>query len=383
MRLHESLSRIWGGIQKNLFPWLEEELGELTQKEKKLIATLELVRVEDYVEKETVGAGRPKKDRAKIARVFVAKAVYNAPTTKHMIDMVSGIKNLRLICGWDRAHKVPSEATFSRAFDEFALSELADRVHAALIEKTLTAHGLTGHISRDSSAIEAREKRKKKKEPKEKKPAHKKGRPRKGEEREKEKSRLERQKEMTREEMIAELPADCDTGCKTDSKGYKKTWRGYKLHADVADGQIPVSCILTSASLHDSQAALPLAGTTADRVENMYDLMDAAYWSPIIIEHSKSLGHIPIIDINPGRNKELKAQKEEMAAEKQRLKIMGLELPEAARYKNRSGAERVFGRLKDEYGGRSVRVRGHAKVKAHLMFGILALTADQLLKLVC
>ncbi len=44
--------------------------------------------------------------------------------------------------------------------------------------------------------------------------------------------------------------------------------------------------------------------------------------------------------------------------------------------------ERVNGRLKDEFGGRMVRVRGHAKVMCHLMFGILALTANQLLSFV-
>ena len=37
--------------------------------------------------------------------------------------------------------------------------------------------------------------------------------------------------------------------------------------------------------------------------------------------------------------------------------------------------------LKDEFAGRNVRVRGAAKVMAHLMFGILALTVDQVLKL--
>jgi hypothetical protein len=41
----------------------------------------------------------------------------------------------------------------------------------------------------------------------------------------------------------------------------------------------------------------------------------------------------------------------------------------------------VYARLKDEFGGRNLRVRGAAKVMAHLMFGILALTADQVLKL--
>lgn len=48
----------------------------------------------------------------------------------------------------------------------------------------------------------------------------------------------------------------------------------------------------------------------------------------------------------------------------------------------RSMSESVNSRLKDEFGARSVRVRGAAKVMAHLMFGVLALTVDQWLKLI-
>lgn len=44
-----------------------------------------------------------------------------------------------------------------------------------------------------------------------------------------------------------------------------------------------------------------------------------------------------------------------------------------------STVERVNGRLKDEFGGRMVRVRGHSKVMCHLMFGIVALTVNQLM----
>jgi hypothetical protein len=33
---------------------------------------------------------------------------------------------------------------------------------------------------------------------------------------------------------------------------------GYKLHCDVADGGIPISCVLTAASVHDGQVAIPL-----------------------------------------------------------------------------------------------------------------------------
>lgn len=43
--------------------------------------------------------------------------------------------------------------------------------------------------------------------------------------------------------------------------------------------------------------------------------------------------------------------------------------------------ERVYSRLKDEFGARSVRLRGASKIMAHLMFGVLALTVDQLLPL--
>ena len=52
--------------------------------------------------------------------------------------------------------KFPSEATFSRAFSEFAGSRLGDRVHEALVKEHLSEE-LIGHISRDSTAIEGNE----------------------------------------------------------------------------------------------------------------------------------------------------------------------------------------------------------------------------------
>ena len=58
---------------------------------------------------------------------------------------------------------------------------------------------------------------------------------------------------------------------------------------------------MTSASTHDSQVAIPLGTLTAGRVENLYDLMDAAYDSIEIWAHSILLGHKPIIDVNPRR----------------------------------------------------------------------------------
>ena len=56
---------------------------------------------------------------------------------------------------------------------------------------------------------------------------------------------------------------------KRNAKGYRTHWIGDKLHLDVADGDIPISCLLTSASRHDNQAAIPLATMTAGRVTSL------------------------------------------------------------------------------------------------------------------
>ena len=69
-----------------------------------------------------------------------------------------------------------------------------------------------------------------------------------------------------------------------------KSWIGYKLHLDVADGDIPVSAMITSASVHDSQVAVPLIQMSSDRVTYLYDLADSAYDAPHIKGYSRLLG---------------------------------------------------------------------------------------------
>jgi len=286
-------------------------------------------------------------------------------------------KSLLRLCGWEYRHQVPHESVFSRANSDFSESRLPERVHEAMIQ-TRYAKEIVGHMSRDSTAISAREKAAKK-EAKAKPAAKKRGRPKKGEERPKAMTRIERQAAgMPLAAMLAELPKPCDVGEKCNSKGYKTTWVGYKLHIDAADGGIPISCLLSSASMHDSQAAIPLAEITNKRVCNLYDLMDSAYDVPGIHSHSRSLGHVPIIDPHPRGA----VGKQKLTAENKARATINIKPSEMIRYHERSTVERVNGRLKDEFGGRHLRVRGHAKAMCHLMFGILALTADQLMRMI-
>ena len=369
-------------LQGALFPTLQEELGALTEKHRQVVAVLGMIRIDGLVAGWAGGVGRPAKDRRAMARAFVAKAVYNMSTTRQLLERLSADVALRRICGWESQREIPHESKFSRAFAEFAASQLPQRLHESLIEETQKDR-LIGHISRDSTEIEAREKPVRlpvAAEPIAPAPKKKKERRKKGEQSTvPPPTRLERQGGMTLEEMLADLPRDCNAGSKKNSKGYLETWIGYKLHLDVADGQIPVSCILTSASLHDSQAAIPLAQISAGRITNLYDLMDSAYDAEPVRKHSLGLGHVPIIDANPRRDT---ARKAELQAEEKRRNLLNCKTADDIRFHERTTVERVNGRLKDEFGAGMVRVRGNAKVMCHLMFGIVALAADQILRLI-
>jgi Transposase domain (DUF772) len=91
-----------------------------------------------------------------LASAFVAKAVLGISTTADLIERLAMDRALRRICGFSVWKKLPSEATFSRAFAEFAAAGLAERTHAALVKEML-GEQLIGHVSRDGTAIEARE----------------------------------------------------------------------------------------------------------------------------------------------------------------------------------------------------------------------------------
>ncbi len=202
-------------------------------------------------------------------------------------------------------------------------------------------------------------------------------------------SRIEEQRRQRVPDMLSELPRHCSLGVKKSSKGHLSYWRGYKLHLDVADGQIPISAVLTGACLHDSQVAIPLMTLTSQRVTYLYDLMDAAYDANAIDAHSRSLGHVPLIAPNgasvpiPKRRQDsLRGyDKRRKAPTRYDRKRVPFTPAQEQRFRLRTMVERVNSRLKDEFGARFIRVRGASKIMAHLMFGVLALTVDQLLKL--
>ena len=364
------LSKMYFNMQCRLFPLLEEEIGEITEKLQEFLRIIELVKPSRFIDGilSWCGLGRRLKSREKMLRAYFLKSVYNLPTTKLLIENLIGNSTWRQLCGWEYPSQVPSEPTFSRAFKVFSKLNLLDKMHEAVIKENYTDK-LVGHSSIDSTAIVGREKACRKNTPKKVEKKKKRGRKSKAElaaMREQEIAevktrRLELQPNRSLEDNLVDLPQGCDWGGKKNSKGKTEYWCGYKLHLSLADGGVPLAAILTSASPHDSQVAIPLMQTTSERATVLYNLADSAYDAPEIKGFSKALGRVPIIDPNKRRGEAI----EFTPAEK-------------VRYRERSTVERGNSELKDNYGARHIRVKGHEKVYTHLMFGVIAITVKQL-----
>jgi hypothetical protein len=357
---------LWQHLQRQLFPVLLEEVGELGEKDRRFVEVVSLLPLGGFLPRyDWCGVGCPPHERVWLLHAFIAKEVYQFATREALVEALRARPTLRRLCGWEAVDDIPSLSTFCRAFAEFAADQLPQQIHEALV-KQHCGPKLVGHVSRDATAIKVLERPVPKASPAAVAVQRKVGRPKKGQEPPKAPpTRLQLQPGRTLAENLADLPCVCDSGNKLGAQGQPEYWRGYKLHLDVIDGDIPISALLTSASTHDSQAAIPLIQMSAQRVRSLYQLMDAAYDAEPIHAYVRGQGQVPLIE--PVK----------------RGDWVPLDAAQRRRFAERTASERVNGRLKDYFGGRTVRVRGGAKVMCHLMFGLLAITASALWQRLC
>ena len=243
--LRKKVSQYFATMQQNLFPDFAKELGPTTHKHLQVLIALDVIDVEKFIPYQShFPMGRPPVCRAMMARAFIAKSVLGLPSTEGLMDRLKVDQVLRRICGFEG--KLPSLGTFSNCFGEFAKLEIARLAHESLIREVYEGK-LVGHVSRDSTAIDSREKPSKKEgcaTEHANDSGQKKGRSKKGESRQpKEPTRIQRQLTMTVEQMLSELPTVCDVGSKKNSKDNPDWWIGYKLHLDVDDHGIPLTAV--------------------------------------------------------------------------------------------------------------------------------------------
>jgi transposase len=300
------------------------------------------------------GTGRRPYEYQPFIRSALAKHYFGIEKTKQLLLRLKADPNLRMLCGFT---KVPGKSSFSRYFSELSKGTI---MNDTLERMVMQAHKNTVvyHVSRDSTAIEAREKVVKKKEEKKEKKCR--GRPKKDEIRpEPPEKRIERQVRESPEESLKELDTACSYGRKKNSQGNIYFWQGYKLHLDVSDSGFPLSACVTGANVHDSQLAIPMEKMTERKVTFCYSLMDSAYDSKAIDDFIRSRGRIPIIDPNKRKNNERSPLD---PAKQERLRF-------------RSGVERANSILKDSLLPAKIYVKGYAKISFVLMCAVVCLAA--------
>lgn len=370
-------------LQRELGQWAAGLEFGLTPMHQRIVHTLDWLDMDSLLGYAGRRVGAPERSRVALAQAFVAKAVLGFEQTTQLRSRLAVDTVLRRLLGFEPNRPLPSEATFSRAFAEFARIGLPARAHEALIRQHL-GDSVIGHIARDSTAICARERAqysadetaalnaakaaKADKTPKEPK---RRGRPPAGSvaadktAQAKPRSRIPAQLLQTPEQALADLPQLCNKGKKRNAQGHFNTWVGYKLHLDVACCGVPITAALTSASVYDNQVSVPLARLSAQRVTSLYTLMDAAYDSEPLRQLERELGHVPIVAIN-SRGRENPPT---------------LDAAEKKRFGERTVVERINSRLKDSFGCASMWVKGHAKVLCHTTFAVLAVSVDALMRL--
>ena len=119
--LTERVAAFWERVQTSLFPALEEAGVEMTAKLYQLVTILEVLQIERFVAAPSpyVRGVKPK-DRRCLARACVAMAFYGGTDRQAFRDRLRADAALRKVCGWTSRGQVPSLATFSRAFRDFA-----------------------------------------------------------------------------------------------------------------------------------------------------------------------------------------------------------------------------------------------------------------------
>jgi transposase len=307
------------------------------------------------------GTGRIPYQYQPFVRSVLAKCFFKIDTTTQFIHRLQTDSNLRMLCGFE---KVPGKSTFSRNFAVLSATALMSETLEAVV-KEAHAGQVVYHVSRDSTAIEGREKAKRKEKEEEKKEKKRRGRPKKGEIRPgKPETVIEKQVHESVEDALKNIDTACAHGCKKNSHGVTRFWTGYKLHLDVSDTGFPLSAFVSGANVHDSQLAIPLEKMTESKVFFCYSLMDAAYDCSVIDSFIRSRGRIPIIDPNK-RGSESRPP---------------LDPAKKERYKKRTEVERANSILKDWLLPGKLYVKGHAKVSFVLFSAVLCLAALRMIQ---
>ena len=223
---------------------------------------------------------------------LVIRIVERIPTVKDLVKRLKYDLIFRLDCGFLLSDSVPSEASYSRMVDVISQSDVFVGMNDDLIRAAFTEGFLADeHVSYDATHFEARDASK----PSEKKEKVPKKRGRKSKEERAAwlaeqaeieanlttyEKKLEDQLTIPTATLWQDIPIEPKWGVKKNSDGKNTFWFGFKGHLAVSTkSQYIVACLMSSGSLSDSKAAIPLLKKVVEVMPNQFTtaIFDAGY----------------------------------------------------------------------------------------------------------
>lgn len=279
--------------QQSLFDIHELYEMETTHRFNAIFSTINLEPIWVLFKKQTnVGAPRELNYGAMVYSL-IARVVERIPTIKDLVKRLKTDPYFRFDCGFLHSDKLPSEASYSRMITLISESDTMTRIHDDLVLLAIQEEHITEeNIAIDATHFEARDRATGSKK-KEKQAPKKRGRKTK-EEREqwlKDKKAEEEALPIYEKKIVDQLSESVETlfteaplaptwGVKKNSDGKNVWWFGYKAHLAVSTkSQYILAGLMTSGSLNDSKAAIPLLKKIKQNLPAQFNagLFDAGY----------------------------------------------------------------------------------------------------------
>jgi transposase len=280
--------------QESLFDMQDLYDLEPTKRFEAIFSTLHIEPLLFAVSKKTVYGAPTELNYPAMIYALVVRIVERIPTIKDLVKRLRHDFIFHLECGFLFSDRIPSEASFSRFTKKLSESNALESVQETLLLQAIQEGFITDDVvSIDATHFESRDRS----IPQEKKPKaepKKRGRKPKAEQEtfQKEKQIREEQKTIYEKTIEDQLDVDLETlrttvpsqpnwGIKKNSEGKNTFWFGFKAHLAVGTkSQYILQSLMSSASLNDEKAAIPLLKGIQERLSSLtiqYCTLDAGY----------------------------------------------------------------------------------------------------------
>ena len=307
--------------QDNLFDM--QELFEMapTHRFNAIFSTLELGPLLRIFDKKTRRGAPRELNYGAMIYSLIARVVERIPTIKLLVKRLGQDPFFRFDCGFLLSDDVPSESSYSRM-----IAAISETDALAAIQDVLVAQAIQeGFITEESLAIDATHFEARDKaiaSPQKEKPAPKKrGRKSKSErdawlaeQKAQEEAKTLYEKEMihlldeSADTLVREMPIAPKWGIKKNSDGKNTFWFGQKAHLAVStESQYIISGLMSSGSLNDGKAAIPLLKQIEKRMPGRFraGIMDKGYDYKPIYEQLRRMKLHAVIAYNPRQEGEV------------------------------------------------------------------------------